>query len=388
MLTYLRKGEKFRFSTGLKIKDKGWRGNRAKPQYPGSVEINSLLDSYEETIKEIEREAIFLKRDYSINVIKRKFESKIGRLSPENEFFKAYEIFITQNRPTKSPTTIKAYIGTKNKLQEFQEKKRLEVTFEVINNSFYEKFVDFLIEEKYLNNTIGKHVKTLKTFINYCKDQEICNSQINVKKFKVLQEEVDIVYLTDQELQKIFNLKDLSERLARVRDCFCFGCFTGLRFSDIDSLQHSNIKNDFIELRTHKTKELLKIPLNGYAKEILTRYCEHDKPLPTGLSNQKVNDSLKDLAELAEINEPIERDNYCGSTRVHFSQPKYELITTHTARRTFVTLALEKGIRAEVVMAMTGHKSYRTFKKYIKITDKIMQSEMIRLWNKPLLKVV
>lgn len=71
---------------------------------------------------------------------------------------------------------------------------------------------------------------------------------------------------------------------------------------------------------------------------------------------------------------------YRGAERIDSKIPKYELITTHTARRTFITLSLEKGIRPEVVMSITGHKDYKTFKAYIKITDTVKKEELLKAW--------
>ncbi len=390
MLAYLKNGKRFRYSTKLKVNPKYWLDNKVKSQCEGAEEINSLSNGYVEDIRKIEREALFLKKDYGIEIIKRKFESKNGKLNAENDFFKSYDIFIEQSKPIRTLTTIKTYTTTKNMLLKFQSEKKIQITFESITNEFYEKFVDFLIAKKYLNNTIGKHIKTLKTFLNYSKDHEFTNISTNLKKFKVLQEDIDIVYLTDGELMKIYNLSDLSPALEKVKDCFCFGCFTGLRFSHINQLTHANYHNNYIEFRTEKTKDSLKIPLNDYAREIIVKYKNNslNKLLPTGISNQKTNDYLKIICEHAELNDVIESVNYSGSKKIITKTTKHQLITTHTARRTFVTLALEKGIRAEVVMAMTGHKSYKTFKKYIKITDTVMHTEMIKAWQKPLLIAV
>lgn len=95
-----------------------------------------------------------------------------------------------------------------------------------------------------------------------------------------------------------------------------------------------------------------------------------------------MNEYLKELGELAKINEIIEQHRYSGNKKIKTTSEKYNFMTTHTARRTFVTLALEKGFRPEVVMEMTGHKNYATFKRYIKITNKVKKEEMNRLWGK------
>jgi len=391
MMTYLFKGQKFRYCTKLKILPSSWKNQRVKPNITGWAEINGILDDLSNRVKEIEREAIFNKEELTLDMIKRKFLIKSGVIEVKKNFFSVYDHFIKESRATKAPNTIKAYEGTKRKLLKFSEKKEIEITFKSVNQIFYEAFVNYLINDLgFLNNSVGKHIKTLKVFLRYAFDHGFTKEVYNYKKFKVFSEDSDIIYLTETELMSLYELENLSDKLQRVRDNFCFACFTGLRFSDIEKLTNSNIRPDYLEIKTEKTKDFIKVPLNYLAKEILSRYTDHFslKPLPTGISNQKTNEYLKEIGELAKIKDPITLEKYTGSKKKLILKPKYNLLSTHTARRTFVTLSLEKGIRAEVVMAMTGHKSYRTFKKYIKITDRVMQAEMNRVWNKPLLKAV
>jgi integrase len=163
---------------------------------------------------------------------------------------------------------------------------------------------------------------------------------------------------------------------------FCFQCFTGQRFSDLESLTWDDIKNDSWYLHTYKTKDIIEIPLSQFAKEILKRYKSEPKPLPI-ISHQKTNNNLKELCQMAEIDEPITLVRYRGAERIERREPKYNLVTTHTARRTFVTISLEKGMRPETIMEITGHTSYKTFKKYIKITSKVKHIEMNKFWKKP-----
>ena len=227
-------------------------------------------------------------------------------------------------------------------------------------------------------------LKILKTFLNYATEKEI-NHNLAYKKFKVTTEQVDIVYLTEKELLKLNSLKLKSARLKNVRDIFCLACFIGLRFSDLHKIKSENIKDGMLNIKTEKTKDILSIPLNDYAMEIIDRHRIDDKvQLPVIITNQKMNEYLKELGELAKINEIIEQHRYSGNIKKTTTTEKYDLITTHTARRTFVTLALEKGFRPEVVMEMTGHKNYATFKRYIKITNQVKKEEMNRLWGKKL----
>ncbi len=391
LLTYQNRGEKFRYYTKLKATPGSWKNQRVKSNYIGYSEINGILDDIENTLKAIEREALFNKKEYTVETIKRKFFLRFGSLTNTSDFFTVFDKFISDSSPIKTIRTIIGYKCLKEKLLKFSAAKGYTIGFEAIDFHFYESFVGYMLNDlQNLNNTVGNYIKNLKVFLRYAADHEYISEPLNLNKFKVFRDEVDLVYLTEKELMTIYRRDDLEKRLANVRDVFCFGCFTGLRFSDITKLTNSHIKEGYLELKTEKTRDSLRIPLNIHAKEILNRHKGNyaGKPLPTNLSNQKTNDYLKELAELCEIDEIRSFEQFSGSKKKVTTKYKFELISTHTARRTFVTLALEKGIRAEVVMAMTGHKSYKSFQKYIKITDKIKEQEMNRAWNTPLLKAV
>lgn len=248
-----------------------------------------------------------------------------------------------------------------------------------INQHFYEGFTQFLLnDKKQLNNTIGSYIKTLKAFMNFSIERGYCKASNEVKRFKVLKDESELLYLTEDELLTLYHLELSTERLKVVRDNFCFACFTGLRYSDIIKLTPENIKGGYLEIKTEKTREFLKIPLVGYAKEILNK---NNGRLPILYTNRSTNKYLKELGKEAGFSEMVQVIKYRGVEKVEFLAPKYEFICTHTARRTFVTLSLEKGMRPEMVMSITGHKDYKTFKKYIKLTDKVKLAEMDNIWS-------
>jgi len=133
-------------------------------------------------------------------------------------------------------------------------------------------------------------------------------------------------------------------------------------------------------VNTYKTRAVVKTPLRTEARAIINRHMGKPNFLPT-ITNQKSNAYLKELGKLAGIDEPTRNIQYRGSQRIETVKPKYEYLSTHTGRRTFVTLSLEAGARPEIVMEITGHKSYKTFKKYIKITERVVEKEMQRIWG-------
>ena len=163
----------------------------------------------------------------------------------------------------------------------------------------------------------------------------------------------------------------------RVKDVFCFCSFTSLRYSDVFKLKKSDIKKDCINIITQKTTEGLKIELNKYSRSILEKYKDYDtdNALPV-ISNQRMNIYLKEIGKIAEIKETQRIVYFIGNNRHEEVYPKYELLTTHCGRRTFIVNSLFLGIPAEVVMKWTGHSDYKSMKPYIKIVDELKVENM------------
>lgn len=374
-------GNRLQYSTGENILPKFWNNEtqRVKKNSKGSFEINNLLDSIEQEIKKIYREAIIENKNISNKYLLNMLHSKNNPIIKQEKTFLGYfDEFIEVQKPTKSPRTIQKYKTLKNQLVDFQSKKHFLISFEKIDPKFYELLSSYYIEGlKLLNNSTSKYIKTLKTFLTWATERGV-NKNIAYQKFKAQEKDADIIYLTEVELFKIYNL-NLSNnlKLNNIRDTFCFQCFTGLRYSDIKKLQKENFEKEEIHLVSDKTSERLIIPLNKYALSILIR---NNYILPV-ISNQKTNLFLKELGREAELFETVILTQFRGAKEIQVKKMKYEFLTSHTARRTFVTLSLEKGMRPEIVMNITGHKVYATFKKYIKLTSKTTLNEMKNIWN-------
>ena len=380
VLTYLLNGKRTRFYTKLKTTDKDWNAEKQKIKRngEGESEINDHLKNFISIIEKAEREARLGSGVLTLESIKSKLFETIGETEVKTGFFDIYKEYIETSKTTKREATLKAYRSTFKKLKSFESDKKYPLNFNSIDNVFYQKFIKYLMEEfNLVNNSVGKHIKVLKSFLAFASDNGY-NNNFKFKKFKVLEEDADIIYLTEKELLKIYYFPNFPKRLELVKDAFCLGCFTGLRFSDLSELSERNIKENYIELKTIKTRDALKIPLNSFSKEILNKY---GGTTPKMISNQKMNDYLKEIGQLADINEDIILTKYQGAEKLERTEPKYNFISTHTARRTFVTLSLEKGMRPEVIMSITGHKDYTTFKKYIKLTDNVKLAEMSNVWN-------
>lgn len=163
---------------------------------------------------------------------------------------------------------------------------------------------------------------------------------------------------------------------------FFFCCFSGLRHSDVYNLRRNDIKGDHLEVTTVKTADSISVDLNKMTRDILDKYKDIDFPdgkvLPV-IKNQPMNRDLKELCELAGIDEEIRITTYKGNQRMDEIRKKYELIGTHTGRRTFIVNALSRGIAPNVVMKWTGHSDYKAMKPYIDIVDSIRAREMSKM---------
>ena len=164
----------------------------------------------------------------------------------------------------------------------------------------------------------------------------------------------------------------------KVQDLFIIGCFTGLRYSNLSQLDQKNLFDKTrIKIKTEKTGELVVIPMHPYVKSILDKWQWH---LPEAISNQKMNAYLKELAKLAELNYNVSISSTKGGKKITEYFKKYELITVHTARRSFATNAYLMSVPTISIMKITGHRTERAFIKYIKISQ---EENANRLMNHP-----
>lgn len=388
-IRYTHNEKSFLISTGEKIMPEFWdaKNQKAKKAYRGFTSLNDTLASKMEEVNLIARVAKQQKIDPTIEYVKEKLNAlqegvqKAGAAAEpvQPDLFVLHEQFLVETDAQKARSTIIEHRSTINHLKDFQEAKKYKLTFDRLDTAFNEKFLHYLIKDKnFNNNTVGKHIKNLKAFLNWTTDKGY-NSTLHYRKFKKPQAAVSIIYLSRKELDLIFQF-DLSkkQKLERVRDLFVFECTTGLRYSDLCNLKLENIKNDYLDFVTIKTGDRLLVPLTSYARQILAK---HEGALPKTVSSVRMNKYLKELGQACGIDEPVQQVKIAGGKRTEKVVPKYALITTHTARRTFITQSLERGIRPEVIMKITGHKDIKTMMKYVKITDSVVKSEMLRAWN-------
>lgn len=391
--------QRIEFTTGYRIDVAKWDADKQRVKNgctnklkQSASEINAALLGYYTELQEVFKrfevaeimpspadvKSAFNARHRSDDV---QLERTSDKPDPSNDFYKAFDEFVRvcgrQNDWTHA--TYEKFAAVKNHLRAFQS----DLSFSFFNEAGLTEYVRYLREVREMrNSTIGKQLSFLKWFLRCSFSQGLhSNNAYDTFRPKLKDTQKKIIFLTWEELTKLreFEIPPAKQSLDRVRDVFLFQCFTGLRYSDVYNLRRSDIKEDHIEVTTIKTSDSLVIELNKHSKAILEKYqdvvFEHDKALPV-ITNQKMNEYLKELAELAGINEPIRQTYYKGNERIDEVTPKYALLGTHAGRRTFICNALALGIPPQVVMKWTGHSDYKAMKPYIDIADDIKANAM------------
>nr|WP_321407869.1 tyrosine-type recombinase/integrase [uncultured Carboxylicivirga sp.] len=383
ILIIVHKGQRLRYYTGKRILQSNWDASkqRAKTSYATASSLNSFLDTLANFVENEYNKMKMTGEIINTNRIKELVEEYQHRI-PSDGFLTHFDEFIMYSKNYKAEKTIKAYETHLNRINGFIEHTKFAISYNIIDSHFYEKYISYLVHERKLSNsTIARDTKYLKTFLSWAFEKGF-NKNLQFKKFKFKSSESQIFFLTWDELMLLYNHKlKNNELLKRTRDIFCFGCFTGMRFSDIMNLQNENIEGDYINFTTIKTNDHCSIPFNKYSRAIYDRYKTKEGRVFELMSNIDMNANLKDVGEVAKIDTPVQLIKYKGGARIEKIVPKYKILTSHIARKTFITNMLEKGMSTQVIMDITTHKSYNSFKRYFKVVDEHKKNEMDKIFG-------
>jgi len=303
-------------------------------------------------------------------------EQKAVEQKNKRDIYYQLDEYIKSKERKVSKATICVYRNVKAHLLAFEAYRGKKITFDSLDFAFYDDFVNYLtFEHIHMRrqtklaglklNTIGKTIKHLRVFIKDRVKRKII-PPIDLSDFKIPEEESDAIYLSHEEIAKIYQA-DLSAHphLIEYRDLFVLGCLTGLRFSDFSTLQPEDLKRDMLHKKQAKSDHWVIIPLREEAKLIFTRQFRDKIP---ALTNPEFNRHIKTIGKLAGINRTIKFSYKKGNKDISIVKPKYEWITSHTARRSFCTNEFLAGTPVELIMKISGHKNVKDFYKYIRIT--------------------
>lgn len=348
---------RFKFSTGEKSPVKGFKNGKVVGSVADASRINAQLAIFTQNAEKLYNHYKGKKKFPTALSFREKLFKGVIEVEEDRDFVKDFEEFIQYHENKGSAlTTVRNLKQTLSRIKEASAKKKHPLDYATMNLTFYGKFISFCDEVKISDevtglkkNTIGSHIKLLKTFLNYAKANGWNAFDFyKHQQFKILSEKVEVVALTEDEVTQVAEL-NLSNRprLALTRDFFLLGCETGLRYIDYSKINKKSIKevkNGYnLEVKTQKTGADTVIPLSQLAMDILSR---NNYQLPKPPTNQKLNENLKTVMELAKI---------------------HKSISSHDARRTFATLQYHSGTPVQWIMKITTHKTEREFYKYIGI---------------------
>ena len=388
-----------KYSTGEKIQKKYWNPStyraRNTDDYPQHKEQNARLRTIAAIIEDEHRKVLNDGLTPTPVLLKERLKIRLGKSEPVVEKITLFGYIdqliedcksgkrLTDDGRKFSNYTIKGYKTTKTRLEDFQTEYNRTIDFDIIDMDFYNDFLNYFNEHEYAINSIGKNIKNLKVFMRLAAEKKLhANYEFQNKKFKTIEEKTDSIYLSEAEIEKIYN-HDFSTDTSRekTRDLFVIGCYTGLRFSDYGKIVIENIKKidkgTFLHINTQKTNEKVVIPLNWIVLEILKRY---DWNIPKSFTNQEMNRERKVIGKDAKIKEKVSTGITKGGVREDSVAEKWELITTHTARRSFATNMYLAGIPPISIMKITGHRTELAFLRYIKISQ---EDNALKLMDHP-----
>lgn len=383
----------FIYSTGEKIKSCEWDFDNRQPndlngrtkKSENHRSIKKQLDRYSSFFTEIVNRFKNINEELTTDILKQRFDEEFKRKTIKDDFLRIYQEFLKEKENdytgnSISNSTLKRYKCNLNLLLEFQRDYKVKITLGKFDEKVFNKLLKYCTEEKkHSANTIHRNIGLLKTFLGWALNKKYTynNDFINFQKPPKFR--TDEIALNYQQVDEIYN-HDFSKnkRLERVRDLFVFGCVTGLRFGNYSRITKDDIDGDFIRVIDMKSKSKnLAIPLNSISRSILEKY---DYELPS-ISNQKMNKFIKEVFQELEFTDEIKKTMKYGDELVEKKSEFYKRISSHTARRSFITIMKNKRVPDKVIMSYTGHTSLEVFNAYYRPSEEDKINYMNEVFN-------
>ncbi|NDP28670.1 MAG: tyrosine-type recombinase/integrase [Flavobacterium sp.] len=381
--------KKFVYSTGENVHPKNWD---AKSKFPFSngkfkaKEFETLkmqLNRYSDLF--ILTESLYkrISEDFTSKVLKKTFDENFKRVATKkNIFFDAYDEFTAERIKDNvwAGTTVKRYKNIKNILKKFEKEKKFTLTFSKIDKTFHREFTSYCMGDLgHINNTYSRNLGLFKTFMFWAKDKKYTYNDAFIGFVKVKRVITNQIALTLEDINNLLSHDFESKKLERVRDVFVFACVTGMRFGELASISRSNVTDKYIILKEEKdeTKEAREIPLTNISRYILVKY---DYQLPL-IANQKHNEYIKDVFKELEYTQMVQKITTNRKENIKLDLEFYKRMSTHTARRTFITLMKRQGKSDKLIASITGHTDMKTLNAYYQVDAPEKQEAMDEVFN-------
>jgi len=357
-----------------------WDRDRERiiPDVKGASEINRLLQSIEEEVLSVVRSARIKRIPVDVDYIR---DHLTFLTDQKREFFNVLEEFVMKESVAKKWSTgmIRRFDILKMHLKILDKQSR--INFHTINDKFYCRFIDYHLQQGFQKSYAARNLELFRWFMNWATLNGY-NMNMAYKHFKPPEEE-HIIYeerfLTADELIKLYQLNPDHGLIESVKDVFCFGCLTGLRYTDIIKLEEKHISDTKLIYTREKPKIKVEIPLIDMAREILDKYRSgNDGIIFPAIPIQVFNKYLKHLGKLAGLSDTVTIKYNDGNGTVEKTYKKWELLSTKFTKWTFLNLGVKLGIGLEIMAELTGNRP-GTLRNYYRAKRLDKNAEMQKL---------
>ena len=360
---YVGKDKKyFQLSTNIKINPLNWDKIKKLPKHKRGIDGLKLL-TIESKLIDINKKIQNLRIDFGKNLTIGDLKLAFNKKEEMIYMLDYFESFINERIKVGevSDRSVIKYKTVLKKLVLFQIHKKTKYKLSDLKEDFFTNLIIYFRNNDNLyDNTVARYISIIKTFLRWCLKKGY-SPPLYFQDVKVKKHETDDIALTMAEVE-LFTKADLTPAQDRCRDLFLIGVYSGQRWSDYSVFDKTDVRDNVIVKRAKKTSTNSYIPLHTELKDILDKY---DWKLPS-ISQAKFNKHLKAIGKKLEINDKIKFTHSKGNLKEVEIKEKWELITSHTARRTYITLAAENNIPDHTIMDITGIRDSGTLKKYKK----------------------
>lgn len=406
MLVTTINGRRIRIYTQLRIEPKFWDKscNRCKNHYALCLrdrnrlnQINKRLKHIEKLVNQADKELAEKGKYLSASAIRQLVkdtrpmeERNFQPLKYLHSLVKDYSSGLNRKGKHGIASTRRTYCIALKRLEEFVEKRKYPLkSFDDFDKKFFSDFTEFLYTHRfkkgnetkqYTQNTIINTLKVIKNLLHRAYDNEMTDNNYFQRVQTTLSSDAsEQVYLEEKELRKLAKVKVTGQNERNILDMFMIACYTALRISDIQQLNHATIRDGVISLYQHKTKELVEIPI---LKEIAPLIAHYQKTGFPSINVCNANEVIKELAKRCGINETISYKEQRGGVTTIQTKPKWERVTFHTARRSCITNLYKRGYPVNYIMTLSGHRSIQAFQRYMRASSKEMMHSFVKLLKK------
>jgi site-specific recombinase XerD len=384
---------RLKYAIRERINPNNWSKENQRPKIVKDKKLAESLKSITKKIDRIADRLDELSNEYKRSgkpLLKMNVERQISVLIGKsiqidtNDFFACFEAIykdmvsgklLTRSGKIYSPGTLKNYGQSLDYFKDFS--KRHSLNFSDVSLETYREFVKFINDQGKSLNYLGQHVKNWKRIMEIAFERGWhSNTVYKHKEFKTPSEQTYDIYLTEAELKKMYDQNlSYNPKMEVCRDWFIIDCYTGLRISDLKLLGSKNMQGEFITIVNEKTDTKVVLPVHPYVRALINKY----NGFPPKMNDQEINDEIKDVAEICGIDKTELYTVTEGGKRKDYYLKRYQMVSNHTARRSFITNLIKAGVEHTMIMKLAGIVKFETLARYIKLSAEEVADQAAKL---------